>query len=267
MFLNFTRRHQLDQPDYDLKYEYVPDALRMDLYKAAIESCEGTVGEYCIYRDASVSINRDSVRRWTAEQIRQCYNPDLFIEMMLSVDWHEVLSLAEFFVEEGLVHEDDLNRLFVYHNVGYRYDNQDGHIVVYYEGLVETTEEILDSDIPYRGVLDSVSEAKKALTKPEDIKLAHSVKNSVDAVEGYVKAWLDEKNMSVSNLGEAIKLIKKRELCPNHVIESLSQFYVFRHRTPNAGHGDPNVAPLSKADARLCLEMCTSFINYFYRKS
>ena len=272
MFHNFTGRHLLDVPEYDLKYEYIPPSFRFDLYKIIKSDCESTVQEYCLYRDSAVSINRDTVRFATVDEIEEYYNPDFFIEMLLEVEWHHVLSLVEFYIHEGPLKTDQANELFSYHKVGYRYEfepgplDYPGEVVVHYESLVEDTDRIIEADIKYEGVIASIKEAKKALVDPEEINTAHSIKYSIDAVEGFLKGWLKERKSNVSKLGDAIKQLRKNELCPEHIVRALEQFYIFRNRTDNVGHGSPEVAPISKEDALLCLEMSKSFINYFHRK-
>jgi len=272
MFHNFTRRHLLDVPEYDLKYEYIPPSFRFDLYKSIKSDCDKKVQEYCLYRDSAVSINKNNVRFATVDEIEEYYNPDFFIEMLLEVEWHQILSLVEFYIHEGPLKPNQANELFSYHKVGYRYEyvpellDEPGEVVVHYESLVEDTERIIAADIKYKGVIASIKEAKKALIDPEEINIAHSIKYSIDAVEGFLKGWLKEREHKASKLGDAIKQLQKNNLCPEHIVKSLEQFYSFRNRTDNIGHGSPEIAPISKEDALLCLEMSTSFINYFHRK-
>jgi len=63
-----------------------------------------------------------------------------------------------------------------------------------------------------------------------------------------------------------VKSLKKLSLCPAHILEALEQFYIYRNRTENVGHGAPTFADISREDALLCNEMAVSFINYFHRK-
>ena len=273
MFQNFTRRHQLDVPEYDLKYEYIPPSFRLDLFKLLKTACEeSTVQEYCLYRDSSVSINKENVHFATVDEIEEYYNPDFFIEMLLSIEWHQVLSLVEFCIHKGALKADDANQLFTYHKVGYRYEyergpfNNSGKIVVHFDSLVEDADRIIEADIKYKGVIASIKEAKKSLLSPEQINTAHSIKYSIDAVEGFLKGWFKDRKIKVSKLGDAIKQLTKDDQCPDHIVKALEQFYIFRNRTDNIGHGSPDIAPISKEDALLCLEMSISFINYFHRK-
>lgn len=271
MFQNFTRRHLLDVPEYDLKYEYLPPSFRFDLYKIITFECESTVQAYCLYRDSAISINIDAIRFGTVDEIQEHYNPDFFIDMLLDADWHQILSLVEFYVHKGALKPDQANELFSYHKVGYRYEVEEeffkssGEIVVHYNSLIEDTNRLIEEDIQFEGVIASIKEAQKALIDPEEINVAHSIKYSIDALEGFLKGWLKERKIKASKLGDAIKKIQKNELCSEHIIKALAQFYIFRNRTDNIGHGSPDIAPISKEDALLCLEMSISFINYFHR--
>jgi hypothetical protein len=267
---NFTRRNRLDQPEYDLQYEYIPQAFRLDIYKAIREKCEDAVREYNYYRDSAVSIHRDSIRLADIEDIEENYNPDFLIEMFLKCEWHEFLSLVEHFVNEGPLGEQEVNELFEYHKIGYRIESEgilsdNGKVILHYDTFIEDTKRVLDSDIKYKGVIASIKAAQKNLLDPEYISLAQSMKHSVDAVEGYLKGWLNAKKIKATTLGDAIRELEKKDLCPKHITKSLGEYYNYRNRTANVGHGSPEVADISKEDAILFLEMSTSFINYFHR--
>jgi len=270
MIKNFTRRNKLDSPDYDLQYEYIPPAFRLDVYKAIKQNCESIIEEYCLYRDSAVSINKETNRFPDVEAIEEFYNPDFFIELLLGCEWHEIISLIEYFVNEGPLEENEVNELFEYHKVGYWFEAEnilsgDGRVIVHYDTLVKDTKRVVESDIKYKGVIASIKAAKKNLLDPEHISLAQSIKHSIDAVEGYLRGWLGNKKIKVSTLGDALKILQKKELCPQHIIKSLEQFYIYRNRTENVGHGATDVAEITKEEALLCLEMSTSFINYFHR--
>jgi len=112
MFKNFSRRNHLDKPNYDLKYQYVPNSLRLDIFKSVIEDIN-TIQEYCIYRDSAVSINKESFRLYSHDQIAEYYTSDLFINLLLQIDWHEFLSVVEFFLNTNLVSHEEINKLFI----------------------------------------------------------------------------------------------------------------------------------------------------------
>ena len=272
MFQNFTRRHGLDKPDYDLKYEYVPPAFRFDLYKAVTGCCENKVHEYCLYRDVAITINRDNFRLGSVDEIEEYYNPDFFVEMLQDASWHEVLSIIEFLVNSKIISGAEADELFQYHNVGYRIEEDyfaknNTRVVVHYESLIEDKERILELDIPYEGVINLVKAAYSDISSPGSLNLEQSIKHSIDAVEGYLKGWLDDKGIKVATLGDAIKSIQNKDIAPPNIVKALEQFYVYRNRTPNVGHGSPELANVEKEEARLCFEMAVSYINYFYRKT
>lgn len=271
MFKYFTRRHHLDRPSYDLKHEYVPPAFRSDFYKLVRAKSEEVVSLYCFYREVSVVVNRDSVRFYSSDDIEAYFNPDLLIELLLGVEWHEVLSILEFASNEADISIDDLNEIFDYHRVGYRLEKNlltgKTEVVVHYETLIADAQALLDEDIEYEGVLASVDEARSLLSNPKESNIESSVLASIKAVEGYLCGWLKLKGHRVNTLGDAIKEAKKHQLIPSRIADSLHQLYIFRSSEPNVAHGSPDRGNLQRDDALLCFEMAISFINYFHRKA
>jgi hypothetical protein len=273
MFKNFTRRHRLDYFESDLQYEYIPPAFCYDLFKLVREHCDeetSTVREYCLYRGASISVNADYFRLLTIDEIQEYYSPDLFVDLLLKSKWHEVLSTVEFLINEGPLSRKEVNNLFAYHNVGYEVEKERGDpatVIVKYSTLIADNDKVISSDIPFQPVIEAINAAKQALIDPKDIDVASSVAHSVSAVEAYLRGWLDGTGLKAATLGDAIKTIKKLSLCPTHIVESLEQFYIYRNRTENVGHGAPTFANITREDALLCNEMAVSFINYFHRKS
>jgi hypothetical protein len=274
MFENFTRRHRLDHFETDLQYEYVPPTFRYDLFKLlgeyfSEEAEVATMREYSLYRGASIAVNSDYYRLYGQDDIMKCYSTDLFVDLLLKSEWHEVLSIVEFLINEGPLSRKAVNALFEYHNVGYESEKaSDGNVrvIVKYSALIADNDRILASDIPFKPVIEAIDAAKKALIDPKNIDVAQSVTLSVAAVEAYLRGWLDAKGLKAATLGDAVKTLKKLSVCTAHIIESLEHFYVYRNRTENVGHGAPKFAEITREDALLCNEMAVSFINYFHRK-
>ena len=273
MFESFTRRHHLDHFESDLQYEDVPLALRYDLFKIAVEHLreEGnsTIREYVLYRGASIAVNSDYHRLYGEDDIMEYYTSDLFIDLLQKSEWHEVLSTIEYLVNDGPLSKSEVNKLLSYHNVGYEVEKRPerpARVVVKYTALIKDNERILSSGVPYVPAVDAITAAKEALIDPKKIDVATSVSLSVAAVEAYLRGWLDAKGQKASTLGDAIKTLRKLSLCPLHIVASLEQFYIYRNRTENAGHGAPKFAEISREDALMCNEMAISFINYFHRK-
>lgn len=270
MFENFTRRHHLDKPDYVLKYQYIPSAFRFDIYKVVTEGCESTIEEYCLYRDTAISVNKESFRAFSSDEIEEYYNPDMFIDLIMSLEWHEVLSVIEFFISVNKLTLDEVNNLFSYHNIGYEVDkgifpDRPKTIVVKYDELIEDNNKILSLDIKYSAVKESITSAKKYLIDPNNIDIGNSIKSSVSAVEGYLKGMLTGKK--VSTLGDCIKELKKMNEYPDRIITALEQLYIYRSSEKNIGHGAPVYGDYSVEDALLCNDMAISFINYFHKKN
>jgi hypothetical protein len=280
MFENFSRRHGLDKHSYDLKYEYVPPAFRMDLFKSVTEQFEDatspTVREYVTYLHAAVSVNKEpTLHLYDSDEIEQYYNSLIFIDFILELQWHELLSVVEFFVNSGYLKSAAANRLLAYHGVGYRIDEEGlwtdkKKVVVHYEGLIQDTIQLLSEEIPFEPVVEAIRAAQKALVNPSAIDVATSVSAAVNAVEGYVKGMLaatSANGKAPSNLGDCVKELRKDSSFPVNILESLEKLYVFRNRTENVGHGAPSFGNLEVEDALLCVDMAVSFINYFHRKS
>ncbi len=272
MYKNFTRRHNLDKPKYDLKYEYMPLALRFDIYKLIISRCESIYQEYSLYRGTSISINKETVMLYSEDDILEYYTSNLLIELLSKCEWHEILSILEYLIINAKFNPNHINELLEYHKVGYIYEHDpfhhsNGQIIVNYNDLIEEKNEIEIIDTSkFQGTIDSLEQAYKYLYIPKEINCAHSIKASIDAIEGFVKKILEEKGIRTSTLGDAIKELKKKELCPEHICESLLQLYVYRNRTGNVGHGSADVVELEKEDAVLCYRMAISFINYFNKR-
>ena len=96
MIDNFSRRHKLDYEECDLHYEYIPNRFRFDLIKLTLKDCDDRIGaQYCLYRGASVSINKDYYKFFGEEEIAEFYTRDLFIDLIHKAEWHEVLSIIE----------------------------------------------------------------------------------------------------------------------------------------------------------------------------
>jgi hypothetical protein len=273
MFENFTRRHHLDHFEIDLQYEYVPPAFRYDLFKLLREHCSeeeevATLREYILYRGSSIAVNSDYHRLYGQDDIMEYYSPDLFMDLLLKSEWHEVLSIVEYLINEGPLSKKEVNKLFEYHSVGYEVEkgSEGARVVVKYSALIADNDRILASDVPFAPVIAAVTAAKEALIDPKKIDVASSVSLSVAAVEAYLRGWLETKHLKAATLGDAVKALRKQTLCPAHIVEALERFYIYRSRTENVGHGAPKFANITREDALLCNEMAVSFINYFHRR-
>ena len=267
MFKSFTRRHSLDKPNYELKYQYIPSGFRFDIYKMAIGDCESTIQAYCLYRDTAISVNKEYFSLFSHDEINEFYTPDMFIDLIMTLEWHEVLSAIEFYIYENILSMDEVNSLFTYYNIGYEVDfesfSRKYKVMVKYEELIEDNNKTLELDIEYDSVKESIASARKYLIDPNNIDIGNSIKSSVSAIEAYLKGMLENKR--VSTLGDCIKELKKMKKYPSNIISSLEQLYVYRNSGENIGHGSPEDGEHTVEDALLCNEMAISFINYFHK--
>jgi hypothetical protein len=273
VFTNFTRRNKLDYEPCQLRYKYIPYSFRYDVLKLLFDKLQDNEGsvirEYAIYRNLSVSINKDHFALFGYDEIHEHYSSDLLIELIRKAEWHEVLSIIEDLVNNSFVSKKEVNRLLSYHNIGYEVDKVYGiyQVEVKYDSVIAEFNDTTAAAEKYPVISSLIDAARSALADPKHIDIENSIANSVMALEGFLKEWLKEKGISVATLGDAVKEIKGKKLVDNHIIESLHQFYIYRNKTPNVGHGSSSSANLSENEALLINEMAVSFINYFFRLS
>ena len=274
MLQNFTRRNKLDYEPCELRYKYIPVAFRSDLlklfYEKIGEGSRSVLYEYGLYRDLSISINKKHVALYGEDGIYENYSSDLLIELIQTAEWHEVLSIIEEVVSKKIVEDEVINNLFTYYNIGYEIvrDERDGilKVEVKYDAVISemNSAEIATEDYPV--ITGLITAARLALADPSHIDIENSISNSMKAIEGYLKKWLEDKGVSAATLGDAVKEIKNRKLADTHITESLHQFYIYRCRTPNIGHGSAVPSDITENEALLINQMASSFINYFHRK-
>ena len=70
--------------------------------------------------------NSDYHRLYGEDDIMEYYTSDLFIDLLQKSEWHEILSIIEYFVNDGLLSKSEVNKLLTYHNVGYEVEKQSG---------------------------------------------------------------------------------------------------------------------------------------------
>lgn len=274
MIETFSRRLGLDRVDAPLHYEAIPVAFRLDFYKLLLARAHddgaGTLTEYRIYRGLSVAINQRHFQLLTEDDIYEFFTSDLLVGLLQDCKWHEILSLIEVSVAKMGVKPTEVNALLAYHNIGYALVQHPKSwlVEVKYESVVQEVERAIEATRPYPKISELLKAARKSLSDPKNIEVENSIKNSMQAIEGFVIDWLDQKHgKKASTLGEAVKFLKKMSGYDQHVIEALHQFYIFRNRTPNVGHGSVKNAPVDANEALLFNDMAASFINYFARKS
>ena len=123
MLTSFTRRHKLDYEPCELRYKFVPAAFRYDLLKTVLErihdSEEGHLREYGVYRHLSVAVSKDYERLVGEDTINEFYSSDLLLDLVLTAQWHEVLSMIEALIAVRRLKRSEGNNLVDYHYIGY----------------------------------------------------------------------------------------------------------------------------------------------------
>lgn len=274
MLNTFTRRHRLDFEVHPLHYQSIPLSFRLDFVKLILEKAHegysGTMSEYRFYRALCMVANQAHFKLLTEDDIHENYSSDLLVEVVQGASWHQLLSMLEEAVDRMGIRAKAINELLAYHHVGYELVQQAGawQIEVKYEAVVEQMEMAIEITTPYPKINALVREARKDLADPQNIQIENSIKNSIQAIEGFMIQWLiDRHQIKCARLGEVVKEIKTRKLADGTLTEALHQFYIYRNRTPNVGHGSVHDADATAADALLINDMAISFINYFGRKA
>lgn len=272
MLTSFTRRYKLDYEPCELRYKFVPSEFRYDLIKTVLdrihESDDGHLREYGVYRHLSVTVNTDYARLFGEDQIHEFYSSDLLVDLVLTAQWHEVLSMVEDLIVSKCVKRREANELFAYHNVGYEAVDQGAGVVqveVKYDTLVEEVDRAEGAASRHPAVAALLRDAREALVAPKHVSVENSIASSMKAIEGYLKAWLSEKGIKTSTLGEAVKEIRNRKLVDTSIANALEQFYIYRNKQPNIGHGSVAASDVRPCEALLVLDMASGFINYFHR--
>lgn len=272
MLTSFTRRHKLDYEPCKLRYKFVPAAFRYDLLKTVLErihdSEDGHLREYGVYRHLSVMVNKDYERLVGEDTINEFYSSDLLVDLVLTAQWHEVLSMVEALIAIRRLKRREANDLFDYHHIGYEATDHGAGTVqveVKYDALVEEVDRAEEAASKHPAIAALLRDARQALVAPKEVSAENSITNSMKAIEGYLKAWLAEKGVKASTLGEAVKEIRSRKLVDTTIANALEQFYIYRNKQPNIGHGSVAPSDAGHSEALLVLDMASSFINYFHR--
>lgn len=273
MLTSFTRRYKLDYEPCELRYKFIPAAFRYDLLKTVLErihdSDDGHLREYGVYRHLSVTVNKDYERLVGEDTINEFYSSDLLLDLVLTAQWHEVLSMIEALIAIRRLKRSEANDLFDYHHIGYEAADHGAGTVqveVKYDVLVEEVDRAEEAASRHPAIAALLRDARLALVSPNEVSTENSITNSMKAIEGYLKAWLAEKGIKASTLGEAVKEIGSRKLVDTTIAKALEQFYIYRNKQPNIGHGSVAPSDAGHSEALLVLDMASSFINYFHRR-
>lgn len=87
---------------------------------------------------------------------------------------------------------------------------------------------------------------------------ANCVKEIVSALESVSRVLHPE----CTTLGDAIKIFKKQNRYPKHLIESMEKLYIYSNATPLVRHGHASATALTIDEAELALHIGIAFIRY-----
>ncbi|MES2355679.1 MAG: hypothetical protein V4568_15030 [Pseudomonadota bacterium] len=87
---------------------------------------------------------------------------------------------------------------------------------------------------------------------------ANSIKEIVSALESVARVL----HPDCATLGDAIKVLKKQNQHPKHLIDSMERLYVYSNATPLVRHGHASAEKVSIDEAELALHIGVAFIRY-----
>lgn len=194
----------------------------------------------------------------------------LFRNVIMSEQWYRVYDFLEFIHlhKDKLKHtQSDLDRFEEYinlvlqrHNSGYRF--VDGLISpITNQQEIDTVEEAINQS-PYDGIKMHLHSALEKLSDKEDPDYRNSIKESISAVEVYVRKITGE-----STLGKAIdKLETNGVKIPQMLNVAIEKLYVFTNDSDGVRHALMDEPDTSKEEAYFMLIACSSLVNYLKAK-
>lgn len=184
--------------------------------------------------------------------------------------WNEVLDLIEAFVKYADQSEDfqyltaktqlpgRFNSLFEQELVGYRIIGTEITPITE-ERDVEAVEEALDHLVPYSGARQHLEQAVESLSDRSSPNYAHSISESVKAVEGVVQK-LTETNAS---LGDGLNKLAKAGLEIHPALkEAWRKMYGWTSDDKGIRHASSEATNVDQSLAKYMLISCSAFVSY-----
>lgn len=184
--------------------------------------------------------------------------------------WNEVLDLIEAFVKYTDQSDDfqyitvksqlpgRFNSLFEQELVGYRIIGTEITPITE-ERDVEAVEEALDQLVPYSGARQHLEQAVESLSDRSSPNYAHSISESVKAVEGVVQK-LTETNAS---LGDGLNKLAKAGLEIHPALkEAWRKMYGWTSDDKGIRHASSEATNVDQSLAKYMLISCSAFVSY-----
>lgn len=183
--------------------------------------------------------------------------------------WNEVFDLIEAFVKyadqsDHFPYIDKaqlpgrLNSLFERELVGYRIIGTEITPITE-ERDVEAVEEALDQLAPYSGARQHLEQAVELLSDRANPNYAHSISESVKAVEGVVQILTNAK----ATLGEGLNKLEKAGLEIHPALkEAWRKMYGWTSDDKGIRHASIEAADVDQSLAKYMLITCSAFVSY-----
>lgn len=197
-------------------------------------------------------------KRYSYSEIRPDYS---FIKRHIFEDeWYLVLDICEvmntFFKNFG----NKLNKIFERENFAYRFVENFIVEITNEEEIKEIETAIKNGTNPIKNHLN---QALKLLSDKKGPDYRNSIKESISAVETFIKTKTNE-----STLGRGIKVLEKSGIRINPILkDALEKLYGYTNAEGGIRHSLMDSPDVSKADARFMMIQCCAFINYLKAKS
>lgn len=197
----------------------------------------------------------------------------LMKEHILRSEWFETLDLAEAFVQHfyryageqlGVGSEvpalaiEKFNTVFEEQLVGYRFIGTEITPITE-ERDVKAVEEALEQLGPHSGAQQHLAQAVESLSNRKNPNYAHSISESIKAVEGLVQKLTNTK----ASLGEGLLKLEKSGLEIHPALkDAWRKMYGWASNDKGIRHGASEAAQVDQSLAKYMLIACSAFVSY-----
>lgn len=278
--MRFSARYKAKLDNHNLVLEDAPRPTRIGYIKGILGDFVGNQSRYnkifepletlethkkfiALIRDESDPWDYDFESSWGAltEHLKNCSWLDFydFIELvgalLTDVDEDPFSERKQGYFKQ---YQTKLNALFEEDCIGWSLNENSEltrQIPKPLSDRVENTDKLLETK--YDAARLHYKKALKYLYQ-HPIDEANSIKEIVSALESVSRAL----NPNCTTLGDAIKVFKKQNQHPKHLIESMEKLYVYANATPLIRHGHTSSEKVTINEAELALHVGIAFIRY-----
>lgn len=211
------------------------------------------------------------------DELNQLYRVwNLMKHHTLTAAWNEVLDLVESFAQYLYLHDNDMfddssaqwlieqfNAIFAREMVGYRFIGTEITPITEKRD-VEAVEEALNQLLPYSGARQHLEQAVESLADRTNPNYAHSISESVKAVEGVVQKLTNTK----ASLGDGLIKLEKSGLEIHPALkEAWRKMYGWVSNDKGIRHATNEAATVDQSLAKYMLISCSAFVSYLIEEA